>query len=278
VVKPVPREREYRKEPRLAIDLNFDGGEGYDDLGLMRQASTVNIACGAHAGDPQTMLRTVRLALRFSTAINAHPGYPDRENFGRARMSLSPEETENAVYSQVATLYEIARSEEVLLAGVKPHGGLYHAAVADAEIAMAVARAVLRVSRELVVVGAPRSKLLEAAQKLGLVGASEGFADRSYRADGSLVPRSEPGAVIEDPAKAAKQAVALAREGCVTSRDGTILRVKVDTLCVHGDTPAAPAIAAEVRKALLAEKVVIRSLKGWVADTRPDTAPGGVFH
>lgn len=277
MVKPV-REREYRKEPRLAIDLNFDGGEGYDDLGLMRQASTVNVACGGHVGDEESMRRVVRLAQRYSTAINAHPSYPDRENFGRARMKLSPEETEKAVYTQVATLYEIARSEEVLLAGVKPHGGLYHAAAADADIAMAVARAVHRVSDELLVVGAPRSRLLEAARKLGLRVANEGFADRAYNPDGSLVSRDDPEALLRDPAKAAKQALALARDGCVTSRDGHLLRVAVDTLCIHSDTPNAAVIAAEVRKALLAAKVVIRSLKGWVADTRPDTAPGSSIH
>jgi UPF0271 protein len=263
VARPV-RETEYRREPRLAIDLNFDGGEGYDDLGLMKLASTVNIASGGHAGDEESMRRAVRLAQRFSAAINAHPSTPDRAGFGRTPTMLSVEETERTVYSQVSSLYEIARSEEAILVGVKPHGALYHVAVGDEDVATAVARAVRRVSPELVVVGAPRSKLLEAARKLGLRAANEGFVDRAYNPDGSLVSRSDPEALIRDPAKAAQQAVTLVRDGCVASRDGQLLKVSVDTLCVHGDTPNAVAIAAEVRKALLAAKIVIRSLKGWV--------------
>jgi UPF0271 protein len=272
------RETEYRREPRLAIDLNFDGGEGYEDFELMKQTSTVNVACGGHAGDAASMRKAVRLAQRFSTAINAHPSYPDRESFGRARASLSPGETEQEVYGQIITLYEIARAEEALLSGVKPHGALYRAAALDEDVATAVARAVWRVSEDLVVVGAPRSKLLEVARKLGLRAANEGFADRAYNPDGSLVSRTDPDALIRDPARAAKQAVALARDGCVASRDGQLLKVAVDTICIHSDTPNAARIAAEVRKALLEAKVVVRSLKGWATAPGEGPAPGASIH
>lgn len=278
MARRVIRETEYRREPRIAIDLNFDGGEGYDDFELMKNTSTVNVACGGHAGDEASMRKAVRLAQRFSTAINAHPGYPDRENFGRVRMSLSPGATEQEVYRQISELYEIARSEEALLSGVKPHGALYHVAATDEGVATAVARAVWRVSEDLVVVGAPRSKLLEVARKLGLRAANEGFVDRTYNPDGTLVSRSDPDALIRDPEKAVKQALALARDGSVASREGQLLRVNVDTLCIHSDTPDAARIAVEVRRALLEAKVVVRSLKGWVTAPAEGTTPGASIH
>jgi UPF0271 protein len=254
---------EYRKRGRWAVDLNFDGGEGGDDAGLMRWVSTVNIACGGHAGDAATMRRVVRLALAKGVAIHAHPSYEDRENFGRNPVALAPEEIQNLVKRQVETLRNIVREEESELTGVKPHGALYHAAAASDAVAAAVARAVRIVSPALVLVSGPGSKLLDAGRAEGLVVAAEGFVDRGYEADATLVPRGTPGALVEDPAAAARQALAIVLHRQGTARNGQAFPLAADTLCLHGDTPNALAIAAAVRTALIQQTVVVRSLKGW---------------
>lgn len=261
--------REFRKQGRYAVDLNFDGGEGGDDEALMRSVSTVNIACGGHAGDVVSMRRVVRLALAKGVAIQAHPSYEDRANFGRKEVALAPAGIEALVKEQVDALRNIVRQEEGELTGVKPHGALYHAAATSPVVASAVARAVWSVSRALVLVSSPGSKLLDAGRALGLAVAAEGFVDRGYEADGSLVPRGDPGALIEDPAAAARCAVSLVHERRTVARNGRSIPLAVDTLCVHGDTPNAPAIAAEVRAALVEAEIIVRSLKGW----RP-AAPG----
>src|SRR5512143_608378 len=255
--------REFRAKGRYAVDLNFDGGEGGDDEALMRWVSTVNIACGGHAGDEISMRRVVCLALAKGVAIQAHPSYEDRANFGRRPVLLSPEATELLVRDQVETLRNIAREEEGDLTGVKPHGALYHAAAASPAIANAVARAVWSVSRNLVLVSSPGSMLLDAGRELGLAVAAEGFVDRGYEADGSLIPRGEPGALVQDPKVAARRAVTFVFEKRTVARNGQSIPMAVDTLCVHGDTPNAIAIAAEVREALVEAEIVVRSLKGW---------------
>src|SRR5450830_107895 len=255
--------REYRTRGRYAVDLNFDGGEGADDEALMRSVSTVNIACGGHAGDERSMRQVARLALKSGVAICAHPSYEDRENFGRAPVALAPSAIEDLVKRQVEALRNVVRDEEGQLTGVKPHGALYHAAAADGTVAAAVARAIRDVSPELVVVSSPGSKLLDAGRALGLAVAAEGFVDRGYEADGSLVPRGAPGALVEDPAAAARCALSLVLERRTVARNGQAVPLAVDTLCVHGDTPNAPAIAAEVRAALVEAEIIVRSLKGW---------------
>jgi len=255
--------REYRTRGRFAVDLNFDGGEGADDAALMRSVSTVNIACGGHAGDERSMRQVARLALSRGVAICAHPSYEDRENFGRAPVALALAAIEDLVKRQVEALRNVVREEEGQLTGVKPHGALYHAASADGAVAAAVARAIREVSPELVVVSSPGSKLLDAARALGLAVAAEGFVDRGYEADGSLVARGTPGALIEDPADAARSALAIVFERRLVARDGQTIPVAAETLCVHGDTPNATAIAAAVRKALVDAEVIVRSLRGW---------------
>lgn len=255
--------REFRKQGRFAVDLNFDGGEGGEDAALMRWVSTVNIACGGHAGDEVSMRRVVRLALAKGVAIHAHPSYEDRANFGRSPVALAPAVIEALVKGQVEALRNIVREEEGELTGVKPHGALYHAAATSPSVATAVARAVWSVSRALVLVSSPGSKLLDAGRALGLAVAAEGFVDRGYEADGSLVPRGAPGALVENPAAAARCARALVLEHRTVARNGQAVFLAVDTLCVHGDTPNAPAIAAEVRAALVEAEVIVRSLKGW---------------
>ncbi len=243
-----------------AIDLNFDGGEGCDDAALMPYVSTVNVACGAHAGDEATMRATVRLAKAHGVAVFAHPSFPDREGFGRKAMELPPHEVERLVRDQVETLRRIAEREGVSLSGVKAHGGLYHAAARDAEISAAAVRGSRAVSQNLVLVSSPGSELLKAAKALGMRGAAEGFADRVYRSDGSLVPRGTVGALVTDPAAAARQALSLARDGAVAAVDGTRILLSVETICLHGDTPGAAAIAAAVRRALEGAEIRVMAL------------------
>ena len=223
----------------ITIDLNADMGEGAGaDEALLGLVSSANVACGMHAGDPSVMRRTVRAARASGVAIGAHPGFPDREHFGRREMRMAPSEIENWVLFQVAALAGIAAAEGARLAHVKPHGALYNMAAKDTVMADAIAAAIVQIDPSLVMVGLPASALEHAAARAGLRFAAEGFADRAYEPDGSLVARSQPGALITDPAAAAEGALALARAG------------RVRTLCIHGDTPDAAAIGAAVRRAL----------------------------
>lgn len=227
-----------------SIDLNADVGEGFGpwpmghDEALMAVASTVNIACGFHAGDPVVISKTIEAAVLARLAIGAHPGYPDREGFGRRELVMSPAELEASILYQVAAIAGMVEALGGKLVHVKAHGALYNRAAVDAGIAGAIARAVRQFSPDLVLFGPPRSELLAAAEAVGLRSAAEGFADRAYEADGSLRSRRRQGALLTDPAAAAAQAVALARAG------------QVQTLCVHSDTPGAPEIARAVRSAL----------------------------
>ena len=223
----------------MTIDLNADMGEGAGaDEALLGVVSSANVACGLHAGDPTVMRRTVRAAKAAGVAIGAHPGFPDREHFGRREMTLTPAEIENWVIFQIAAIAGIAAAEGARLAHVKPHGALYNMAAKDKTMAYAIASAIALVDPSLVMVGLPASALEHAATRAGLGFAAEGFADRAYEPDGSLVARSKPGALITDPAAAARGALALARGG------------RVRTICIHSDTPHAAAIGAAVRRAL----------------------------
>lgn len=229
---------------RRAIDLNADVGEGFGpwpmgaDETLIPIVSSVNIACGFHAGDPLVIDRTIRRALDAGVAIGAHPGYPDREGFGRRDLAMSAEELEAAVLYQVAALAGMVAAAGGRLRHVKAHGALYNRAAVDPLVAEPIARAVRRISPDLILVGPPDSALLRAGTDAGLLVAAEGFADRAYEADGSLRSRRLPGAVHAEPAVAAAQATALVADG------------RYATLCVHGDTPGAAAIARAVRAAL----------------------------
>jgi len=247
------------------IDLNADMGESLglwlmgEDAALVRLVTSVNVACGFHAGDPLTIRRTVRLALDAGAVVGAHPGYPDLIGFGRRAMDLSPDELEAAVLYQVAALDGIVRAEGGRLAHVKPHGALYHRAAADKATAAAVAGAIARIDDRLRVVGPAGSALLVAAAERGLPTTPEAFADRVYEPDGRLRDRTLPGALHAAPGAAAVQAVSIARDGLVVASDGSHLRVEADTLCIHGDTPGAPAIARAVRDALLDAGIALRA-------------------
>lgn len=240
----------------MRIDLNCDLGESFgryqlgEDAAMLNVVTSANIACGLHAGDPVVMKRTVELAARRGVAIGAHPGYPDLQGFGRREMNLAPDEVEAFILYQLGALAGFARAAGAPLAHVKPHGALYNAAARDAELAAAIARAVASFDLQLIMVALPNSALAQAAAAAGLRVACEGFADRAYRADGSLAPRSMPGAVIHDPARVAERAVQMVTRGQVETIEGQMLSLHVDTLCVHGDTPGAAHVAATLRAAL----------------------------
>jgi 5-oxoprolinase (ATP-hydrolysing) subunit A len=240
------------------IDLNADVGEGMgSDADLIPLVSSVNIACGAHAGDEGTMQRTIELALRHGVAIGAHPGFADRENFGRKEVVLRPGEAGKLVMGQVGALQEIAARLGARVGHMKLHGALYNMAARDEALAMEIAGAMRKTGAGMALVGLSGSRLVSAGRSLGLRVAQEAFADRLYRSDGSLVPRSEKGSVISDEAAAVRQAVRIATEGQVTSSDGTEVRVRADTLCIHGDSPGAVNFATRIRAGLTAAGIPV---------------------
>jgi 5-oxoprolinase (ATP-hydrolysing) subunit A len=247
----------------VRVDLNADVGEGVgpwpmgDDERLIPLVSSVNVACGAHAGDPLTIDRTVRAAVRHGVAVGAHPGYPDLIGFGRRDLDMAPAELEASLVYQVGAVATFARAAGTTLHHVKPHGALYNLAARDPAVAATIARAVARVSGDLVLVGLAGSAFANAAADAGLAFAAEAFADRAYEADGSLRSRKHPGAILASPEAAAAQALSIVRDGCVTSHDGQVIAVRADTICLHGDTPGAADFASAIRAALAGAGVTI---------------------
>ena len=248
------------------IDLNCDMGELPEHIAdgtqevLMRSITSVNIACGGHAGDAQTMATTIQQALRHKLAIGAHPGYADRANFGRIELNLSPEEVADSVYQQVRALAEVAARYHANITHVKPHGALYNQAVHNSQLARAIASGVARWSQHVVLVGLAGSPMLDVFRDAGFKAAAEAFADRRYEPDGTLRSRKHPDALIQDPAEAAQQALTIVQSGKVVARDGSEVALHADTLCIHSDTPGAPQIAAQVAKALREASVQLRAL------------------
>ncbi|HEX8429687.1 MAG TPA: 5-oxoprolinase subunit PxpA [Longimicrobium sp.] len=240
----------------MHIDLNCDLGESFgayrigDDAGVLPYVTSANVACGAHAGDPGVMRATVAAALEHGVAIGAHPGFPDLAGFGRREMRISSQEAYDLVVYQVGALAGFAAAAGTTLRHVKPHGALYNMACRDAALAEPIARAVRDVDARLILFGLPGSELQRAAEGAGLCFAREAFADRAYAADGSLVPRGTPGAVIDDADEAVRRAVEIAAEGRVTTADGGELRLAADTLCVHGDRADAGRFARALREGL----------------------------
>lgn len=232
------------------IELNADIGEGCDDAALMPYLGRVSIASGGHAGDATSMAAALRLATDHGLAVGAHPSYPDRANFGRRAVSASAAEIVAWVTQQTETLAEAAARLGMRLDHVKPHGALYNVAARDAEVAQAVAQAVAALDPTLRLVGLAGSQLIAAGEAAGLQVLHEAFADRRYGADGRLVSRETAGAVIEEPELAARQALMLAHEAAVATFDGGVLRMRADTVCLHGDTPGALNIARAVHAAL----------------------------
>jgi UPF0271 protein len=250
------------------IDLNCDMGESFGaytigaDEVVMSSITSANIACGYHGGDPGVMRRTVRLARDAGVAIGAHPGFPDLQGFGRRDLRLTSQEAEDMVLYQIGALAAMARAEGVELSHVKPHGALYNMAVKDRSLADAIARAVVAFNPSLIFFALPNSDLARAGAPLGLRVALEGFADRAYEPDGSLTPRSRAGAVVHDPDVVVQRAVRLIVDGEVVATDGSTLAMHVDTICVHGDTPRAPALARALRTGLERAGVAVGAVAG----------------
>ena len=222
--------------------------------------TSVNIACGGHAGDFGTMKTTVEQALRWRLAVGAHPGYPDRANFGRLEMKLPPERIVDSVFEQVRALAEVAAGCGAEVKHVKPHGALYNQAVRNHDLAQAIAKGVARWSRDVTLVGLAGSPMLEVFREKGFRVAAEAFADRRYEADGSLRSRKFNDALISDPREAGQQALHIVERGAVVAHDGTEIVVNAQTICIHGDTPGAPQIAAAVAETLRHAGVELRAL------------------
>jgi UPF0271 protein len=246
------------------IDLNGDIGESDagqcvgDDAALVPLLSSASIACGGHAGDEASMARCIALCRRHGVAIGAHPSFPDREGFGRRHMALEDDDLDGCLRTQIEALARLARAAGACLAHVKPHGALYNIAAAQPRVARVVARAVRSVDPSLVLVGLAGSRLLEAGLEAGLRVRAEGFADRRYAADGTLLPRSDPRALIVDTEEAVAQVLGLLA-GEVVAVDGTLRAMAVETVCVHGDGTHALELAAALRQRLLAAGIVVRA-------------------
>jgi 5-oxoprolinase (ATP-hydrolysing) subunit A len=248
-----------------SIDLNCDMGEMPETIAdgtqeaLLEFVSSVNVACGGHAGDEDTMRTTVEQALQRKVAIGAHPGYADRAHFGRVELQLSPEALAQSVFEQVSRLAEIAEKCDAKISHVKAHGALYNQAARDAAIAGAIANGVARWRRDVILVGLARSRMLDVFREAGFNIAAEAFADRRYEPDGSLRSRKFADALILDPAEAAAQALRIAENGSVVAAGGGEIRLEAQTICVHSDTPGAVKIAAVVAHRLRESGMALRA-------------------
>jgi len=256
------------KHDQLTIDLNCDMGEVPEAIAdgtqesLMRSITSVNIACGGHAGDERTMKTTIEQAMRWKLAIGAHPGYPDRANFGRLELKLPLNEISASIFDQVKALSDAASTCGARVVHVKPHGALYNQAVRNGELAEAIAEGVARWSRDVVFVGLAGSPMLDVFREAGFAVAAEAFADRRYEPDGTLRSRKFEDALIRNPEEAAWQALGIAERGIVIASDGSEVSVSAQTLCIHSDTPGAAEIVETVAKALRQAGVNLRALSG----------------
>lgn len=238
------------------IDLNSDVGEAFgpwpmgDDEGMLRLVSSANIACGFHAGDPRAMQATVRIAAERGVAVGAHVGYRDLAGFGRRAMDVASEDLIPEVIYQIGALQALAQAAGTTVSYVKPHGALYNTIVHDARQARDVVTAMAEVDKNLVLLGLPGSQGLMEAERAGLATATEAFADRAYTPEGTLVSRRQAGAVLEDPVEVARRMVHLVEHGTIESIDGTVVRISADSICVHGDSPGAVAMADRVYQEL----------------------------
>lgn len=245
------------------VDMNSDLGEsfgnyklGMDDK-ILEIVTSANIACGFHAGDPSVMQKTVALAVKNGAALGAHPGYPDLVGFGRRKMDIAPSDVYNMVVYQVGALAAFAKAAGTRLQHVKPHGAMYNMAAKNAKLAEAIAQAVYDVDKDLILYAQGGTESIKAAEKIGLRTASEVFADRSYQDDGTLTPRSQPGAMITDEEKSIAQVLSMVLEGKVTALSGKVIPVKADSICLHGDGPKALVFANKIRSVLLENGVKV---------------------
>jgi UPF0271 protein len=250
---------------KSAVDLNCDMGESFGawsmgaDAAVLEYVSSANIACGFHAGDPMIMRRTVAAAFERGVAVGAHPALQDLHGFGRRAMQVAPEEAYALVLYQVGALSGFCRAVGGQLSHVKPHGALYNMAAKDALLADAIARAVCDFDPRLILFGLAGSELVRAGRKVGLTAVNEVFADRTYQADGTLTPRSRPDAMVRDVSAALAQVERMMRHGSVLALDGSEVAIEPDTICIHGDEPAAAQFARELRALLVQLGVAVRA-------------------
>ena len=248
-----------------SIDLNSDLGEGYgawtmgDDDAMLGIVSSANVACGFHAGDPLTIRATVDGAAARGVAVGAHVSYPDRVGFGRRPMDVTSAELTADVIYQIGALQGIARAAGTRVAYVKPHGALYNTIANDALQADAVIAAIREIDPSLVLMGLAGTRILDRAADAGLATVAEAFGDRAYTPDGQLVSRREKGAVLHDADAVAARMLRLATEGVIEAIDGSVLRLQADSICVHGDSPGAVAIAREIRQAFEKDGITVQS-------------------
>lgn len=247
-----------------AIDLNSDLGEGYgpwrmgDDAAMLGIVTSANVACGGHASDPETMFETLRLARERGVVVGAHPGYPDREGFGRRRLPCTAAEIERFTAAQIGALMGVAALVGIKVAYVKPHGALGNLAADDREVAEAIARAVAAIDKDLAVLAISGTEFEHVARDKGLDTFSEIFADRGYTPQGRLVPREQPGAMIHDAQAASARLVRFLETGLMPTADGGTIALAAHSICIHGDSAHAVAMAQAVRKDLLAQGIALK--------------------
>ncbi|KSV62126.1 LamB/YcsF family protein [Sinorhizobium sp. Sb3] len=248
-----------------AIDLNSDLGESYgawgmgDDAAMLAIVSSANVACGFHAGDPLGILKTVRAAAEKGVSVGAHVSYPDRVGFGRRDMDVTSAELTADVIYQIGALKGVAAAAGVAVSYVKPHGALYNRIAHDPKQGQAVIDGIRAIDPDLVLMGLAGAPILELARKSGLRTVAEAFADRAYTLDGQLVSRREPGAVLHDTGVIARRMLQLAHEGSLEAIDGSTIKIDAQSICVHGDSPDAVAIARAIRQAFETDGITVRS-------------------
>ena len=248
------------------VDLNCDLGESFGaykigkDEDIIPLISSANVACGAHAGDPDVMAKTADIGKSSSVYMGAHPGFFDLMGFGRRSMAVSPEEAKNLIIYQVGALDAFAKSRGISLQHVKPHGALYNMAAKDKNLARAIAEGIYSYNPDLILLGLSGSEMINAAREIGLPYAAEVFADRAYEDDGTLVARSKPGAMIKDENEAVRRVIRMIKEHKVTSISGKEIEISPASVCVHGDSEKALLFVRKIRDALFSEKIEIKPL------------------
>jgi len=251
---------------RITVDLNCDMGESFgayalgQDAELLDLVTSANIACGLHAGDPQIMQKTVKMAMLKNVAIGAHPGLSDLAGFGRREIKISPDEAYALVVYQIGALWGFIQAEGGTLHHVKPHGALYNMAAVNAPLAQAIAEAVYKVNPNLILYGLAQSELIKAGDKLGLKTAHEVFADRTYQPDGTLTPRQHPQAHVTNPNEDARQVLKMVQTGKAQTTDQQEITLIADTICIHGDSPMAVTFARRIKEALLQAGLVLKAI------------------
>lgn len=249
------------------IDLNSDLGESFgvyrigQDEDILKYVTSANVACGFHAGDPSVMHKTVKLALSNNVAIGAHPGVQDLIGFGRRSIKITPAEAYDMVIYQIGSLYGFVKSEGGVMQHVKPHGALYNMAAKDSELARAIAEAIYKIDPELILFGLAGSELIKQGNEVGIKTASEVFADRTYQIDGSLTPRSKPDAMVTDTDKAVIRVERMIKEGMVMCQQGKDIKIKADTVCIHGDGKNALSFANKIKQHLQNSGIIVNNFK-----------------